>query len=257
MHKTTSQELSAKINLLRQNNAKAFQTNYFTFVDDIDIWLAENDNALAFLIKEKDFYKLFYAFVSIDDFEKLLNALPDFEIYLEIVSRQNPETELERVLKKFFEYKTTYQKLYKKLEPAEPLVNTACLCDLGLIFDKLYTTFNVYFEHLMSKDDLQKLIDDNKVITIYEGSELKSFLIYKTQGTKAYLNHIANYGSKENLIDLWKQFYRHLNNDGIKYLDLWYDMQNKKAENMYGIEKFRPVGMFNFCYKKIRLSTKT
>ena len=81
--------------------------------------------------------------------------------------------------------------------------------------------------------------------------ELKSFLIYKIQGSKAYLNHIANYGSKENLINLWKLFYQELNNQRIIYLDLWYNKQNKKAENMYNIEQFQPLNMYNFCYEKL------
>lgn len=116
--------------------------------------------------------------------------------------------------------------------------------------------FSSFFKYnqiifLMGKDELTNLAKDNKVITIYEKDEMKSFLIYKVQGTKAYLNQIANYGNKENLIKLWKTFYQALNNEGIKYLDLWYDTQNKKAENMYNIEQFQPLNQFNFCYKKI------
>ena len=103
----------------------------------------------------------------------------------------------------------------------------------------------------MEKDELIQLSNENKVITIYENDELKSFLIYKTQGTKAYLNQIANYGNKENLIELWKKFYLALNYENIKYLDLWYDINNKKAENMYKIENFQPLKQFNYCYKKI------
>ena len=98
----------------------------------------------------------------------------------------------------------------------------------------------------MTKEDLSVLVADKKVLTVYENDEMKSFLIYKTQGTKAYLNHIANYGSKENLINLWKIFYQALNCDGVKYLDLWYNKQNKKAENMYNIEQFQPLNMYNF-----------
>ena len=103
----------------------------------------------------------------------------------------------------------------------------------------------------MEKNEIQELIDKNQIITIYENNELKSFIIYKIQGNKAYLNQIANYGNKDNLINLWKLFYQELNNKGITYVDLWYNKLNKKAENMYKIEQFQPLNMFNFCYKKI------
>ena len=34
----------------------------------------------------------------------------------------------------------------------------------------------------------------------------------------------------------------------IEYLDLWYDINNKKAENMYKIENFQPLNMFNYTF---------
>lgn len=240
-----------KINNLRKSSVSNFQTNYFMTPIEEDCIAFENNEAIVFLSKEKHFYKLFYAFISLNSFEKLLKELPNKEIYLEIISKTPPTYELKNILEKYFEYKTTYQKLYKKLEVTEPQTAVQSKVNIDLIFEKLYSTFNIYFEHLMGKDELTNLAKDNKVITIYEKDEMKSFLIYKVQGTKAYLNQIANYGSKENLIKLWKLFYQALNNEGIKYLDLWYDTQNKKAENMYNIEQFQPLNQFNFCYKKI------
>lgn len=241
-----------KINILRKSSVKKFQTNYFLTPINDDCIAFENSEAMIFLSKEKHFYKLFYAFINLNSFENLLKELPNKEIYLEIISKTPPTDELKNILEKHFEYKTTYSKLYKKLEVIEPQTPVQTKVDVDLIFEKLYSTFNIFFEHLMDKDKLTNLANDNKVITIYEKDELKSFLIYKTQGTKAYLNQIANYGNKENLIELWKLFYQALNNDNIKYLDLWYDTQNKKAENMYKIEHFQPLNMFNYCYKFIR-----
>lgn len=243
--------INEKINVLRKTSVERFQSNYFLTPISEDCITFENNEAIVFLSKEKHFYKLFYAFIDIKSFEKLLEKLPQAEIYLEIISKTSLTEELKVVLEKYFEYKTTYQKLYKKLEVIEPRIPVKSNIDIGLIFEKLYSTFNIYFEHLMEKDELAQLAQDNKVITIYEKDEMKAFLIYKVQGTKAYLNQIANYGSKKNLIELWHLFYQALNNDGIKYLDLWYDKQNKKAENMYNIERFQPLDMFNYCYKKI------
>lgn len=244
--------INEKINTLRKLSIGKFQTNYFLTPIDDDCIAFENNEAIIFLSEEKHFYKLFYAFIDLNSFENLLKELPNKEIYLEIVSKTPPTDSLKKVLEKHFEYKTTYSKLYKKLEIIKPQTPVQTKIDIDLIFEKLYSTFNIYFEHLMNKDELTNLANDNKVITIYEKDEMKSFLIYKTQGTKAYLNQIANYGNKENLIELWKLFYQALNNDNIKYLDLWYDMHNKKAENMYKIEQFQPLNMFNYCYKFIR-----
>lgn len=243
-------DISAKYNSLRKTNANNFQTNYFLSPIEDECFTLENKNAFIFLSKEKDFYKLFYAFTCLDDFESLLSKLPSKNIYLEIIAKKTLPTDFQSVLDKYFEYKTTYQKLYKKLENSEVRSDILCQVDVNLVFDKIYSTFDVYFEHLMSKQELQKLADENKILTIYENEEMKSFLIYKTQGSKAYLNHIANYGSKENLISLWKIFYKALNYHNINYLDLWYNMQNKKAENMYHKENFQPLELYNFCYKK-------
>ncbi len=84
--------------------------------------------------------------------------------------------------------------------------------------------------------------------------ELKSFLIYKVKGQSAYLNHIANYGSKQNLINLWKKFYTLLNNQKINHLDLWCDTLNLKALNMYNIESFKNFPLKNYIYKAIFFS---
>lgn len=248
-----SDKINNKINTLRKTSITNFQTNYFLTPIDNNCIIFENHEAIVFLSKEKNFFKLFYAFVDLNSFEALLNQLPQKEIYLEIVSKVPPQNEFKEILNKYFEYKTTYSKLYKKLEVIETKVAEKSKIDIDLLFEKLYSTFNIYFEHLMSKNDLIELARQNKIITIYEKYELKSFLIYKVQGTKAYLNQIANYGSKGNLIELWGKFYHALNYDGIKYLDLWYDTQNKKAENMYNIEQFQPLNIFNYCYKKFNL----
>ena len=251
MQNISAELIGEKINELRKQDVRNFQTNYFFTTLSDNVLYKQNQNAIIFLAKEKSFYKLYYALTNILSFSELLAFLPDEEIYLEIVARQEIEEDFSQILDKFFEYQTTYQKLYKKLEVLPQKYTIDCRVDVDLVFEKLYSTFDVRFEHLMAKEELVKLNKDNKVLTIYENDEMKSFLIYKTQGSKAYLNQIANYGSKENLINLWKVFYQALNNDNITYVDLWYNKQNKKAENMYKIENFQPLKMFNYCYKKL------
>ncbi len=233
---------------MRSLNIKSFQTNYFNIPIDSDCICFSNKNAILFLNQEKDFYKLYYAYINSADFELLLEQLPSLNIYLEIISKNELPKEQKAVINKYFNYYTTYQKLYKKLSVNNAEILPKCRIDIDLIYQKIYSTFNVYFEHLMDKDELIRLARDKKVLTIYENNELKSFLIYKITGKKAYLNHIANFGSKENLINLWKLFYQVLNSEEIEYLDLWYDINNKKAENMYKIENFQPLNMFNYTF---------
>ena len=244
-------DFQAKINELRKKGIQNFQTNYFMNEIDEKSICFENDNAIIVLQQEKIFHKLYYAFCDLSAFEELLPKLPNKEIYLEIISRKEIDVQVKNVIEKFFECKTIYQKLYKKLTLSDIKVSQKYHADKDLIYQKLYSTFDIRFEHLMGKDEIQELINKNQIITIYEDNKLKSFIIYKIQGNKAYLNQIANYGSKENLINLWKLFYQELNNKGITYLDLWYNKLNKKAENMYNIEQFQPLNMFNFCYKKL------
>ncbi len=244
-------DFQAKINELRKKGIQNFQTNYFmNELDEKSIYF-ENDNAVTVLQKEKTFHKLYYAFYDLSAFEELLTKLPNKEIYLEIISRKEIDVQVKNVIENFFTYQTTYQKLYKKLTLTENKIFQKYHADRDLIYQKLYSTFDIRFEHVMEKNEIQELIDKNQIITIYENNELKSFIIYKIQGNKAYLNQIANYGNKDNLINLWKLFYQELNNKGITYVDLWYNKLNKKAENMYKIEQFQPLNMFNFCYKKI------
>lgn len=238
------------IEQLRKDNKENFTTNFFS-LEAIDICgYRANENALVFWKQEHDFYKLYYAFSSITAFNALLKELPPLNIYLEIVSKTPLSAELTACFSKYFTYSTTYQKLYKKITPQKETEFPHSIIDTTLLFEKIYSTFNIYFEHLMNKDELLALAKEKTILTIYENNELKSFIIYKKTGKKAYLNHIANYGTKQNLIDLWQKFYQALNYDQITYLDLWYDTQNKKAENMYKIEQFQPLSLYNFCFTK-------
>lgn len=251
MHTVNSQYFTEKINNLRKSDIQNFQTNYFLNKLDDEIECFENENAIIILQPEKNFFKIFFAFCDINSFDKILSQLPQKEIYLEIISKIEIENNLKEIINKYFAYQTTYQKLYKKLKINNKLKTQKFIVDSSEIYNKIYTTFDVRFEHLMNKKSLINLINKNQVITVYKDNELKAFLIYKVQGSKAYLNHIVNYGDKENLIELWKLFYQELNNRQITYLDLWYNKQNKKAENMYNIEQFHPLNMYNFCYKKL------
>lgn len=238
------------IEQLRKEHPNTFSTNFFSLGPIENCDFLSNENAILFWKKEYDFYKLYYAFSNLIAFNILLNNLPPLNIFLEIVSNYPVSSELTACLANYFSYETTYQKLYKKLQPQSQAQFPASIIDTELLYKKLYTTFNIYFDHLMSKEELISLAKEKTIITIYENNELQSFIMYKKTGKKAYLNHIANYGSKQNLIDLWQKFYQALNYDKITYLDLWYDTQNKKAENMYTIEQFQPLFLYNYCFTK-------
>lgn len=243
------------IDQLRKENKENFTTNFFSLepIENCD-YLASED-ALIFWKQEQDFYKLYYAFSNLTAFNALLKNLPPLDLYLEIVSKAQLSAELTTCLLKHFTCTTTYQKFYKKITPQNETEFPYSLIDTKLLYEKLYSTFNIYFEHLMSEEELVSLAKEKTILTIYENNQLQSFIIYKKTGKKAYLNHIANYGSKENLIDLWQKFYQALSYDKISYLDLWYDTQNKKAENMYKIEQFQPLSLYNFCFAK-KLNTQ-
>ena len=103
----------------------------------------------------------------------------------------------------------------------------------------------------MDIDELKFLAKNNNIVTIYDKNILTSFIVFKIQGKKVYLNHIANYGSKQNLLDLWNKFYLMLNNLEISYIDLWYNTQYDKAVNMYNMEGFNSLPLKNYIYKFI------
>ena len=125
-----------KINSLRNDNIQNFYTNYFMNDIEKDVEIFENNDAILFINPEKDFYKLFFAYSDINSFMELLHKLPNKKIYLEIISKTEPQDDFINAIKPYFEYKTTYQKLYKKLEVSENKVFPKCKTDIDLIFDK-------------------------------------------------------------------------------------------------------------------------
>lgn len=249
MRKIKSSIIFDKINTIKKSNPSEFKTNYFFNQLDEEILCLDNDNAIIFLQPEYDFFRLYFAYVDTESLDCLFDCLKNNDIYLEIITKTKPNEELNKIILKHFSFETLYQKMFKKLKITEEKTSINDLINVDEIYEKIFSTFNIHYDHFMSKEELKELADSKQILTIYENNELKSFLIFKTKGSSAYLNHIANYGSKQNLIALWEKFYQVLNNNRINYLDLWYDTANKKAFNMYNIENFKNFPLKNYIYK--------
>ena len=69
-------DFQAKINELRKKGIQNFQTNYFMNELDDSAIIFENENAIICLSKDRDIYRLYFAFINLLDFENLLKQLP-------------------------------------------------------------------------------------------------------------------------------------------------------------------------------------
>lgn len=248
MPKINSAEIMTQITKIKKSGDE-FYINYFLTTLNEELLYFENDGAIVFLQPEHDFYRLYFACSDLEKLDDLLVQLPKDEIYLEYVCKNDIDEKLAEILLRYFTFDALYQKMFKKLNVVDEKYLPVNVIDAKVIYKKVYETFNIYYDHLASEEEIIEMCENRNVITIYEGGQLRAFLIYKIKGKSAYLNHIANYGSKDNLIELWNKFYQTLNAKEINYLDLWYDKANAKALNMYRIEQFSDFNLYNYIYK--------
>lgn len=250
MNIITSKSIRKKIVAITGQDSSSFVTNYYRSPLPEELLYCENDKAVIFLCPEFNHYKLYFASISQDALEELFATIKIPEIYMEIISQKGLTGEEICFYLKYFEFKNLYLKMGKKLETNECNHQPQYSNPIPDIFNSLNLTFDKVYDHLPAMKELERLNEKGYIVSINEDIELKGFAVFNITGSGlATLNFIANYGTKQHLIELWRKFYGILNYFNISHLSLWCNAGNRKALNMYKIENFLQNGGYNYFFK--------
>lgn len=265
MQKIKSALIKEKFSQLRKLDIKNFNTNYFLNPLDDDIYYLENEKAVLCLQPDKEIYRAYFAYISIEDFEQLLQQLPkDKAISLEVLSKQELPEKLYNIFTKYLEYDTTYErmkcaisKIKKTKSYSEDEIEYANIDDIDTIYNGLYNTFDYHASHLPDKANLHNLITNKQIIVVRNtNKELASFAIYKPEGRQtAIFDQFLSFDRiSANTIKLWDCFFSELMRLNYVYCYLWVDIiYNQHASNFYKYFGFNSDSLKNYIFINYQL----
>lgn len=208
-------------------------------------------HSIIFLKKEKNFFRLYFFSNNLLKLKKnILNIKNNKTICIEILQKEE-KIKFDSLCKKatYIRLKKDYKNTHTQSRVSEEKIYSDAL-EAKKIQKLIQRDFNPYFDHFPNLKSIQKHLDKGNILFISQNKQICSYIIFDIKGKAAYINYIANYGGKKNLIKIWQIFYEKLNNFLVEFIYLWCDINNTKAMNMYQIENFIPEGLKNFIYIK-------
>ena len=259
--KLSSEKISNIYNNLRKEDIKHFQTNYFLtpIAEGTDCYY--NEKAIIFLQPDRDIFRLYYAFLELEYFEKLMQQLPlDKKISLEIITKGELDVALYDCVNKYIPYETTFERMRAKCDDIltskiydHNEIQFATKEDVDVVYDALYSVFFYHTSHLPNKKDLLDLINNQQVLCVKDDNKLASFIVYKPEGMQARFDQFLSIDKNiKNTMKLMDYFVSELKYKNFKTCYLWVDIvKNKPAQLMYKYYKFKSENLKSFVFSKL------
>lgn len=232
-----------KINDLRKADIQNFQTNYFLNKLNDEIECFENDDAIIVLTKDKSIFRLYFAFINLHNFEKLLMLIPqDIKVSLELITKKEIDENLYNCINKYLIHETIYERMRaectsikKSKLHTEKEIEYATKNDVQIISDKLNEKFNHHTSHLPDEQDLSELIKNKQIICVKNNNELAGIIIYKFEGNQIRFDQFLSFNNNtQDTLKLWDYFVSKLLLLNAKTCYLWVDtIYNKRALAFY------------------------
>lgn len=220
------------------------------------------EKSLVFILKNEGFNSLYFTSTDLDDLEKLIAKLPTENICLEIIQKGNIPTELENILKKHFILQSVYEKMtlyIKNLKPKlkmENLTTNIQYCnidELNFLYQNLYESFDIRFDHLPNRDILSDYILKNQVLIKTKNNQISAYCIFTLKGKTAHFNYLKNLeASSFEIIELLEEYYQKMKMLHIEHIYLWVDiLKNIRVKNMHSKYGYQSSNVFNYAFVKI------
>lgn len=229
---------------------KETYTNFYT-QENTSYEVKITPHSIIFLKKEKNFFRLYFFSNNLLKLKKdILNIKNNKNIFIEILQKEE-KIKFNGLCKKatYIRLKKDYKNTHTQSRTSEEKIYSDTL-EAKKVQKLIQRDFNPYFDHFPNLKSIQKHLNKDHILFISHDKQICSYIMFDIKGKVAYINYIANYGGKKNLIKIWQIFYEKLNNFLVESIYLWCDVNNTKAMNMYQIENFIPEGLKNFIYIK-------
>ena len=204
------------------------------------------------LIRKKEFYFYRLFLISLDEGEltNLLSVLNDEEYVINIPSKSSIENWDKLLRKCGYIFVDVYSRYYNNNIPYYPssIDTFASLDDLEVVQDLLYNNFSFYTDHLPTKDELKKMIENRQIITDLQDGQICGVMIYSIVGNKGYQNFWIDKG--ENALALLFKAKNIFLEKGIKYCYYWVRDNNTPVIKIHKLLGGKPDGLKDYTYLK-------
>lgn len=259
------EEIKIKINEIKKNSIRPLTNFYDNIPKNRNIVSVYNkEKSIVFCVDDNSVYRGYFYSSDLDELQDLLGKLNKNTIVDIITKKENLDVSI-LLNKSGFEKYAIFKRAsnpniceFDEINNAEYLENKldnlgkyAELRDLKLIHSKLYKIFNPYTSHIMTVDELEYMIINKQVMVNITNNDLVSFLIFRIEGCKFYINHVYNNGDRK-IIDyiMKKSLTKYINDFKINYLYSWIDEKNVRSIRFHERYGMKFDGLIDFIYIK-------
>lgn len=220
------------------------------------------EKSLVFILKNEGFSSLYFTSVDLDDLEKLIAKLPPENICLEIIQKADISPQLENMIKKYFALQSVYEKMTLYIKNLKSKLKIKDLTDniqycnineLDFLYENLYKSFDIRFDHLPNKEILSDYILKNQVLIKTKNNQISAYCIFTLKGKTSHFNYLKNLNASSfEIIELLEEYYQKMIALQIGHIYLWVDiMKNIRVKNMHSRYGYQPSNVFNYAFVKI------
>ncbi|MGA1825067.1 MAG: hypothetical protein ACMUIP_10445 [bacterium] len=250
-------DLAAIINIInyinKKNKNKTF-TNYFkqglNSTSFNTIWM---QNTIAFLDKEGDFFRLYFYSKNLEELYEALNGLLIRPTVIDCVTNKFSINLHNVLLKSGFKKIALYKRLQNNNFPFYETNKSLLFAEkkeLAFLYERLFTDFDKYLDHLPTMDKLIEYLQNDQVLVMREDSIISGYIIYRIQGKKVFLNYWFNKGNPLNSIRLLTNFYGLMNAKGVKSGFVWVSVEKKGVLKVHQTFGYNFDGLEDHIYLK-------
>ena len=250
--KVSFDELTQIIEKFQSQNRTIF-SNFFGLTSNFNYGVMCGKETVLYSIPEYDYHRLYALCSNKVELITMLKSL-DTEYVINIPTKKGIDDWNSILLDSGFEHYVTYSHYLNltipTMEKRETSTGTfAKPSELQQVFNLLYRNFSRYASHLPIKEELAKMIEENRVITDYdEDGKVCGVNIFTITGSTAYGNAWVDEGSRglEIFFDMFNIFI----DKGVKRFVFWIRDGNKKVIKMHQLMGAKPDGLKDYTYVK-------
>ncbi len=190
--KSSLEEINNYINKLKSNSKnKELHTNYFkqNFINSI-FETIKGENSIAFLNQEIDFHRLYFYASDLEELTEIIKEFSDQTMTIDFYAKTySPEVEQSLVNAGFYRY-AVFERLvnYKFWLPKiESEINYASQEDQSYLFQRMYTDFDKFVDHLPDKMELEEFLKKKQVLLNRVNAKITGYLIYEVENKRVVI----------------------------------------------------------------------
>lgn len=228
-------------------------TNCFTSFRHIDrISCIATDQAVAFLIPEEGFSRLYFQAVDAHSLELLL---PECQgrgvLVIGYVDRSRNDLLCAAFERNNFRQIAQYSRLVHDdfaLPPHAVPPEYAMLHEADHLMGMLRAAFDPFTDHLPSPADLRQRIAEQQVIVRRQEGSVTGFVVFHMTGHLVHFNYLLNRGRPGDGLLLLHSFFRCMVERGVSRGFLWVNSANVRAQHIYLSNGWRPDGLSDWFF---------